>query len=103
MNYYELLEVSPNASAAVIRAAYKSLMQRYHPDKNSGNPAAAERASLVVQAYEVLSDSNKRSAYDLELKRQQDRTPPAPSRDRRHNAAPRPRTDHADRRKYRHF
>lgn len=68
MNYYEILEVSPNASAAVIRAAYKSLIQRYHPDKNPDDAAVAERASLVVQAYEVLSDSGKRSAYDLELK-----------------------------------
>lgn len=67
MNYYELLEVSPKASEAVIRAAYKSLMQRYHPDKNPGSAEAAERASLVVQAYEVLSNADKRSAYDREL------------------------------------
>lgn len=70
MNYYELLEVSPKASDAVIRAAYKSLMQRYHPDKNAGSADAAERAVLVVRAYEILSDADKRSAYDLELKRQ---------------------------------
>lgn len=64
MNYYEILEVSPKASSLVIRAAYKSLMQRYHPDKNPGDSAVAARAALVVQAYEVLSDSNKRTAYD---------------------------------------
>ena len=68
MNYYEILEVSPNASAEVIRAAYKSLIQRYHPDKNPNDAKVAERASLVVQAYEVLSDSDRRSAYDLDLK-----------------------------------
>lgn len=67
MNYYELLEVSPNASDAVVRAAYKSLMQHYHPDKHPGNAEIAQRAALVVQAYEVLSDSSKRSAYDHEL------------------------------------
>lgn len=63
-NYYDVLEVSPAASAEVIRAAYKSLMQRYHPDKNSDGAEAAERASAVVQAYQVLSDPQKRQAYD---------------------------------------
>lgn len=67
--YYEALEVSPNASQAVIRAAYKSLIQRYHPDKNLGNPEMEERTVLIGQAFEVLSDPVKRKAYDLELKR----------------------------------
>jgi len=68
MNYYEILELSPNASKEVIKAAYKSLMQRYHPDKNPDNAEIAERASLVVQAYEVLSDPDQRAAYDLQFK-----------------------------------
>lgn|SRR3989338_5060012 len=68
MNYYEILEVSPNASPEVIKAAYKSLMQRYHPDRNPGNAEAAKHSALVVQAYEVLSDSSLRAAYDIELK-----------------------------------
>lgn len=68
MNYYELLEVSQNASPEVLKAAYKSLMQRYHPDRNPGNAEAARRSALVVQAYEVLSDSSTRAAYDIELK-----------------------------------
>lgn len=72
MNHYEILEVSPNASAEVIRAAYKSLMQRYHPDKRPDDLAVAERASLVVQAYEVLSDAGRRYAYDLTLREAQD-------------------------------
>lgn len=70
MNYYEILEVSPKASQEVIKAAYKSLMQRYHPDRNPDNAAAAEHSVLVVQAYEVLSDSGKRAVYDSELKLQ---------------------------------
>lgn len=69
MNHYDVLEVSRNASPDVIRAAYKSLMQRYHPDKNPGDAAIAERASLVVQAYEVLSSPDRRSAYDHELRK----------------------------------
>jgi curved DNA-binding protein CbpA len=67
MNHYEILEVSANASQEVIRAAYRSLMQRYHPDRNPGNTEAAGRALLVNQAYEVLSDASKRAAYDSEL------------------------------------
>ena len=68
MNYYEILEVSQNASKEVIKAAYKSLIQRYHPDKNPDNVQIAERASLVVQAFEVLSNVDKRAVYDLQLK-----------------------------------
>lgn len=70
MNHYEFLEVSPVASPEVIRAAYRSLMQRYHPDKNPGDAAAAARASQVVQAYEVLSDPVRRAAYDRQLQAQ---------------------------------
>lgn len=68
MNYYELLEVSANASPEVIKAAYKSLMQRNHPDKNANNSAAEERSILLAEAFEILSDETKRSAYNLELK-----------------------------------
>jgi curved DNA-binding protein CbpA len=70
MNHYDALEVSQEASPEVIRAAYKSLMQRYHPDRHPGDAAIAERASRVVQAYEVLSDTERRLAYDLVLRRQ---------------------------------
>ena len=77
MNYYELLEVSQTASKEVIRAAYKSLMQRYHPDKNPNSPEIAKRAALLVQAYEVLSDAEKRSTYDLQIKIQSELKPSA--------------------------
>lgn len=70
MNYYETLEISQNASPEVVKAAYRSLMQRYHPDKNPGNAAVAERAAQVAQAYEVISDPVQRTAYDLQLKNQ---------------------------------
>jgi len=68
MNYYEILEVSQNASQEVIKAAYRSLMQRFHPDRNPGNAEAAKRALMVGCAYELLSDPDKRVAYDIELK-----------------------------------
>ena len=70
MNHYETLEVSPKASAEVIRAAYKSLMQRVHPDKSPTDAAMAERAAQIVQAYELLSDPIRRAEYDLELNRE---------------------------------
>ena len=61
---YELLEVSPKAGAAVIKAAYRTLVQLYHPDKNPGNPAAAERLTLINQAYAVLADPLLKARYD---------------------------------------
>jgi DnaJ domain len=67
MNHYEILEVSSKASPAVIKAAYKSLMQRYHPDKNNNDSASAQRTTQLVQAYEVLSDDARRAAYDLQM------------------------------------
>ena len=68
MNWYEVLEVSPSASPQVIRAAYKSLMQCYHPDK-AASPVDAQRATQLAQAYAVLSDVSQRQAYDQQLQR----------------------------------
>lgn len=61
---YELLEVSPHASAQVIRAAYRCLTQSNHPDKNPGTVAAVERQAQLNNAYAVLSDPRKRRRYD---------------------------------------
>jgi hypothetical protein len=59
--HYDTLEVGRHASPEVVRAAYRSLMQRFHPDRNTGDAAAAERASALTQAYEVLSDADRRA------------------------------------------
>lgn len=64
MNPYDVLQVSPAADALVIRAAYRSLIQRDHPDRNPGDAQAAQRAVLVTQAYELLADVERRAAYD---------------------------------------
>lgn len=64
MEYYELLGVRKSASAAEIRRAYQKLARRLHPDLNPGDPAAAERFGAVTLAYEVLSDPQRRAAYD---------------------------------------
>lgn len=67
MNHYDTLEVSPRASQEVIRAAYRSLMQRFHPDRNPGDQAAATRAAEIASAYEVLSDVQRRARYDADV------------------------------------
>ena len=70
MTYYELLEISENASEEVIRMAYKALVKKYHPDVYSGDKAfAEEKMKAINEAYSVLSDSVKRSAYDSFLKK----------------------------------
>ena len=70
MNYYEILEIHPKASKEVVKAAYKSLMQRYHPDKNPNNAEAARHAARIAQAYGVISDESQRAIYDLQLQEQ---------------------------------
>ena len=64
INYYEILEVSPNASQETIRAAYKSLMQRHHPDKNPGDSNSEEQAAKISNAYQCLSDPDARAKYN---------------------------------------
>ena len=62
---YETLQVSPRASSPVIRAAYRCLAQKLHPDKHPEAPESGHRLARVNQAYAVLSDPEKRQAYDL--------------------------------------
>lgn len=74
--YYDVLEVSPAASPETIRAAYKSLMQRNHPDRRAGG-ASDEQAKRINVAYQVLSDERQRAAYDAHLKSRPAPTPEA--------------------------
>jgi Ca-activated chloride channel family protein len=62
-DYYQVLEISSEASEAVIRKAYRQLARQYHPDANP-NPAAAEKFQALQAAYEVLSDPIERHKYD---------------------------------------
>ncbi len=62
-DYYAILQVHPNASKEVIAAAYRKLASKYHPDV-SNSTEAIDKMKLLNEAYEVLSDPSKRSAYD---------------------------------------
>ena len=66
-NYYEILGVEKNATPEQIKAAYRKLAMKYHPDRNQGDEAAAEKFKEINEAHEVLSDQQKRAAYDYEL------------------------------------
>ena len=63
-DYYEVLGVSRDAGEAELKKAYRKLSLQHHPDKNPGNPNAEKSFKEVSEAYEVLSDSEKRQVYD---------------------------------------
>ena len=63
-DYYEVLGISKGASEKEIKKAYRRQAMKYHPDRNQDDKAAEEKFKEVNEAFEVLSDSNKRSAYD---------------------------------------
>ena len=65
-NYYEILGVSKTASEDEIKAAYKKLVKQYHPDLHPNDKLAAEKFKEINEANEVLSDKQKRAAYDYE-------------------------------------
>lgn len=63
-NYYDILEIDKNASKEEIKKSYRKKALKYHPDKNPDNPEAEEKFKEATEAYEVLSDDNKRSQFD---------------------------------------
>src|SRR5450830_1189700 len=63
-DYYEVLGVSKNATAEEIKKAYRKKAIQFHPDKNPGDKASEEKFKEAAEAYEVLSDSDKRQRYD---------------------------------------
>jgi curved DNA-binding protein CbpA len=64
-NYYAILDVpEPNATTEEIRAAYRKLALRYHPDRNPGDLTAEQKFKDAAEAYEVLNDPDERKAYD---------------------------------------
>ncbi len=63
-DYYEILGVAKNASADEIKKSYRKLAMQYHPDRNPGNKEAEAKFKEATEAYEVLKDDQKKSAYD---------------------------------------
>ena len=63
-DYYEVLGIAKGASEAEIKSAYRKLAKKYHPDLNPGDKTAEEKFKEVGEAYEVLSDPDKKAKYD---------------------------------------
>ena len=64
IDYYELLSVTRTASAEDIKKAYRKQAMQYHPDRNPGNAEAEHKFKEISEAYQILSDANRRAAYD---------------------------------------
>lgn len=63
-DFYEILGIAKNAGEAEIKKAYRKMALKYHPDKNPGDKEAEEKFKEAAEAYEVLSDPNKKARYD---------------------------------------
>ncbi len=63
-DFYEILGISKSASKAEIKKAYRKMAIKYHPDKNPGDKTAEENFKKAAEAYEILSDDNKKARYD---------------------------------------
>ncbi|MEL6123389.1 MAG: DnaJ domain-containing protein, partial [Bacteroidota bacterium] len=63
-DYYEVLGVPKNAEQDAIKKAYRKVALKYHPDRNPDNKEAEEKFKEAAEAYEILSDGDKRARYD---------------------------------------
>jgi hypothetical protein len=84
--YYDVLQVERHASPECVRAAYRRLAHKYHPDKMPGNANATRAMAAINAAYEVLSDTDRRAEHDLWIRRMERAPQP------RRAAQPAPRT-----------
>jgi len=67
VNYYEILKVSPKATSAEIKSAYRRLARKLHPDVNHGSEETALKFAEIAEAYEVLGNNRERTKYDKKL------------------------------------
>ena len=64
-DYYEVLQVSPYAEEEIIQAAYRQLARKWHPAKNPGDPSACQKMKLFNEAYQILTNPQKRHEHDV--------------------------------------
>ena len=75
-DYYQLLDLRPEATAAEIKKSFRELAKKFHPDRNPGNADAEERFKLINEAYDQLRDPDRRADYDRYLNRLQPKRAP---------------------------
>ena len=63
-DYYDVLGVDRNADEETIKKAYRKLAMKHHPDRNAGDTKSEDKFKEAKEAYEILTDANKRAAYD---------------------------------------
>ena len=63
-DFYDILNVSKNASDSEIKSAYRKLAMKYHPDRNPDDKSAEKKFREVTEAYDILKDNQKRATYD---------------------------------------
>ena len=66
-NYYDVLKVSPKASGAEIKSAYRRLARKLHPDRNNGSEETALKFAAIAEAYEILGNAKERVRYDQRI------------------------------------
>ena len=74
MDYYKILEVSENVEISEIKKKYRKLAMKYHPDRNAGDERAAKKFREITEAYEVLSNGEKRKEYDYKRENENNHT-----------------------------
>ena len=74
MDYYKILEVPENTDISEIKKKYRKLAMKYHPDRNAGDEKAAKKFREITEAYEVLSNGEKRKEYDYKRENENNHT-----------------------------
>ena len=74
MDYYKILEVPENADISEIKKKYRKMSMKYHPDRNTGDEKAVKKFREITEAYEVLSNGEKRKEYDYKRENENNHT-----------------------------
>ena len=74
MDYYKILEVPENADISEIKKKYRKMVMKYHPDRNAGDEKTVKKFREITEAYEVLSNGEKRKEYDYKRENENNHT-----------------------------